>query len=322
MRHVRVQVAVLWTLDLSHTIMICIANWIYLIRHFGDRAEADHITWSIAVTITLTAVVTFLVQCFFTHRIYVVSRGKKIIAIPLIVLALFRLAAALVSTGEMIRTGSFSEFVRRFEWVFTMGLSSAVALDAAVTIGLSYFLRKSKTGFKRHVACSYFISTYADVFSFSMNDIIDVLILYTVETGIITCAVTIATLICWVTMPHDLIFLGLHFTIIYANVFLATLNSRATLRARSMSGSRSNPEPPSLPPLWNDNPRRSSLGLRKNASPVSSVLQISVEKTVRREVEDPAATLSLPTVNEEAVPTDDRSSYMQASSSRSHGSYA
>lgn len=49
-----VQVALLWLLDFVHTVMACIANWVYLVKHFGDRVEADHITWSIPVTVALT----------------------------------------------------------------------------------------------------------------------------------------------------------------------------------------------------------------------------------------------------------------------------
>ena len=102
----------------------------------------------------------------------------------------------------------------------------------------------------------------------------------------------------WITMPHHLIFLAIHFTIskrmlrriwyayqfltsylaVYANSFLATyvptsyyllfvtqcvtcrLNSRATLRARSMSGSRSG-DPPSFPTLLTDVQRRGSSGV-------------------------------------------------------------
>ena len=32
-----------------------------------------------------------------------------------------------------------------------MGLSSAAALDVMITVGLSYYLKKSKTGFTRYV---------------------------------------------------------------------------------------------------------------------------------------------------------------------------
>lgn len=32
-------------LDLVHTIMICIANWLYLILHFGNGVAAQEILW-------------------------------------------------------------------------------------------------------------------------------------------------------------------------------------------------------------------------------------------------------------------------------------
>ena len=28
-----------------HTVMVCIANWSYLIEHFGDVRRSDHIIW-------------------------------------------------------------------------------------------------------------------------------------------------------------------------------------------------------------------------------------------------------------------------------------
>jgi len=65
-----------------------------------------------------------------------------------------------------------------------------------------------------------------------LHSIIDTLILYAFEIGILTSAATVASLLCWVTLNNSLIFLGLHFVIgkLYANSLLATLNSRNELR--------------------------------------------------------------------------------------------
>lgn len=32
-------------LDLVHTVMICLANWMYLIAHFGNGVAAQEILW-------------------------------------------------------------------------------------------------------------------------------------------------------------------------------------------------------------------------------------------------------------------------------------
>lgn len=263
-------VFLVWSMDFVHTVMVCIANWMYLIEGFGDVNTTDHISWSIGVTVALTALVTFLVHCFFTHRIHIVSKGNYLLTYPLATLALFRLIAALVSTSEMIRLKSYSAFVKDYGYVFTMGLGSAVALDVFITMGLCHYLRQSKSGFS------------------SMNDIIDSLVLYTVETGLATCVTTIVSLICWVTMPHNLIFLGLHFTIskLYANSLMATLNSRAQLRARSQSSSNSDGREFSLPVMLSGARAGRSGARSARIDPTGTrTVEISVQKTVHREIE-------------------------------------
>ncbi|KAJ2927036.1 hypothetical protein H1R20_g10065, partial [Candolleomyces eurysporus] len=60
---------------------------------------------------------------------------------------------------------------------------------------------------------------------------VDTLALYTLENGALTCFAAIASLLCWLLMPHNLIFMGLHFVIakLYANSLLASLNMRHQL---------------------------------------------------------------------------------------------
>ncbi|KIP03353.1 hypothetical protein PHLGIDRAFT_130199 [Phlebiopsis gigantea 11061_1 CR5-6] len=270
---IKVIVALVWTMDMLHTIMVCIANWSYLIEHFGDVRRSDHIIWSIGATVALTAVVTWLVHCFFIHRMHVVSQGNMYLTLSLGGLASFRLIAALVSTAEMIRLQSFTLFVDQYAYVFTMGLSSAVALDILITGGLCYYLRKSKSGFS------------------SINGIIDTLVLYTVETGLATCITTIIALVCWVTMPNNLIFLGLHFMIskLYANSLMASLNSRYTLRARSQSSSNSNHREYSLPVIFRAAARPRSPSRVGPPAHSEGTIEISVRKTVRCEVEGESA---------------------------------
>lgn len=33
------------SMDFVHTVMVCIANWLYLVEHFGDRSGTDEINW-------------------------------------------------------------------------------------------------------------------------------------------------------------------------------------------------------------------------------------------------------------------------------------
>lgn len=69
-----------------------------------------------------------------------------------------------------------------------MGLSSAAALDVMIMVGLCYYLRKRKSRMSTYVPISltFFLYLFNDIYRIRMNEIIDTLVLYTVETGAIT----------------------------------------------------------------------------------------------------------------------------------------
>ncbi|KAI0696880.1 hypothetical protein C8T65DRAFT_663099 [Cerioporus squamosus] len=262
---IKLMVVTVWVIDALHSAMTITANWQYLIVHFGDWDTIDDITWSIAASVALTATITFFVHCFFIHRIYSLSRANWYITAPLVLLAFVRLISAAISTSEMISLKSYSGFVHGYDFVFTIGLASAASLDIFITIGLCYFLRRGRTGLG------------------SMDRIVDAITLYTIENGMLTCITTVVSLICWLTMPTNLIFLGLHFAIskLYANSFLATLNSRKSLLNKSQGSSGDHP----LPVLFPSSFRRSNANAWTHRSQGETRLQVTVEKTVEHDVE-------------------------------------
>ncbi|KAJ6606787.1 hypothetical protein B0H10DRAFT_2074345 [Mycena sp. CBHHK59/15] len=210
-----------WFLDNIHTGFIWGGIWQYLIRNYGEHAKIDYIPWSIALTVVLTAIVTFLVHCFFAHRIFLLSKRNWFMASPVLALALLRLAAASVSTWEMFHYHSFDLFKLHARWIFTCGLSISSAVDIIIAGCLFYLFQSSRPE------------------AGQLNQIIDKLMLYAFETGSLTCIGTIVSMICWVVIPRNLVFLGLHFVIgkLYANSLLVTLNTRKDIRRGRMSSS-------------------------------------------------------------------------------------
>jgi len=150
------------------------------------------------------------------------SRGNLYLTTAVLILAIFRLCAASVTTGEMIRLGSFKLYKEHYSWVFSLGLGLSSTVDVLITASLCYFLRASRTK------------------STKLNTIIDSLFLYTVENGAITSAATILSMIFWLTMNSNLVFMGLHFVIakFYAASLLATLHARQKLRKKRSESSR------------------------------------------------------------------------------------
>ncbi|KAK7686481.1 hypothetical protein QCA50_010077 [Cerrena zonata] len=259
----RMMVGLLWILDTIHVSMAFGASWTYLITNRGNDAIADFIPWTIAVTVALTAIITFCTHCFFAQRVYTLGGRKLWLTGPILLLAFGRLFAALVSTSEMIRLRSYAAFVEQYGWIFTAGLSSAATVDILITVSLVIILQRSRTGY-----------------STSTDHIIDSIALYTIETGMITCVTTIVSLICWVSMPNNLIFLALHFTIskLYANSVLATLNARRSLRKRTQF---STDFQPSLPVISSDpepvrETERYPLHPNDDPTPTASQFELSV----------------------------------------------
>ncbi|KAI8980616.1 hypothetical protein BD414DRAFT_579485 [Trametes punicea] len=268
---IKLMVFVVWLLDTIHSAMAITANWQYLILHFGDWDIIDNITWSAATTVALTALITFFVHCFFIHRIHTLSRQNWYITGALVALALVRLVSALVSTSEMIRLHSYAQFVAKYDYVFTIGLSTAASLDILIAGGLCYLLRRGRTGFT------------------GMDKIIDAITLYTIENGMLTCVTTVVSLICWVSMPTNLIFLGLHFAIskLYANSLLATLNARKSLLNKSQESSdRDHPLPILFPDGFGRRTDfRSHWSHQRSQGGTGTRLEVSVQKTVERDID-------------------------------------
>ncbi|GJE95888.1 hypothetical protein PsYK624_120790 [Phanerochaete sordida] len=256
---VKVLVVLIWTIDIFHTVLVGVSIWSYLVASFGNVNIHDTIFWSLGVTVAVTAVLTFCVHCFFVHRLYKLSKGNLWLAAPIAFLALARLASACVTCSKMIQLGSFSAFFHQIRWVFTLGLCLSTGTDVIIAFCMCYFLWNSRTG------------------TSDLDAIIETVILYTVENGILTSIATIASLCFWLASPHNLVYMGLHFAIskLYASSLLASLNARKTLRqahASVIEGQR-----PSIP----TSPKRfSRFSVMADRYATRSKLQINVEKTV------------------------------------------
>jgi len=273
---IKVMVGAVWLLDVLHTCFVMASIWNYLIPHFGDVPRVDFIPWTVALSIAVTAILTIIVHCFLARRIHRLTKNDWRITGPILILAVLRLCAACVTTAEMIRIKSFSGFAQQFRWVFTLGLGLSSAVDALITVTLCYKLRSNRTG------------------SLSMDNLIDSLVLYTFENGSLTCAGTVLSMICWLTMPHNRLFLALHFMIakLYANSLLATLNTRKKLSDSRMKTTPSgNHVLPIIFPAFSGASRRARENHYRGDSEDTAVdtkLQISVQQTVdtRLDAED------------------------------------
>ncbi|KAF5352343.1 hypothetical protein D9756_006308 [Leucocoprinus leucothites] len=263
---IKALVLVIWGLDILHTGLVWAGLWDYLIGDFGNEQEISNIYWSVSATVAVTGILTFVVHWYESlcrieglvakhHAVsfrIVSSCPKKLVlgrsyspASPLppnichcndcrnvcSVPELFGLTwlpeVILILTPPLLRilNDTFPSFKANFKWVFTLGLVLSTAVDILITGSLFFLLKTSRTS------------------DFNLNAVIDTLIRYAFETGALTTAGTIVSMIFWLAMNDNLVFMGLHFVIakLYANSILVTLNTRKVLRhARSSTGPREN----------------------------------------------------------------------------------
>lgn len=217
-------VVTVWFLDSLHTALVWSVLWSYLIDDFGNAGGIDVIRNNLAMTGLFTAILSSFVQLFLVHRIFMLSRRNYFLTLPIVVLVVFRVVSAAMTSGYMIKLRKFSVFIHTIGWNFTTGVALSSFIDVSISVCLIFLLWTSRTGQPRS------------------NATIDSLIRYTFETGSLTCVGTFATLLCWLILPTNLIFLGMHFMIckLYANSLLVILNVRKQIReVNSSSGETS-----------------------------------------------------------------------------------
>jgi len=147
-------------------------------------------------------------------RVWKFSKGNYLVTGLIMGMAVAQFATAVVYT---IR--SFSLRLVQADQIKTLGsiaLSLGVATDIFTAASLSYFLHKMRTGYKRS------------------DTLINRLIIYSVNTGLLTSVFSAAVLVTYNLMPANLIFIAFYFSLskLYANSCLATLNTRRFVQGR------------------------------------------------------------------------------------------
>ncbi|KAJ7803545.1 hypothetical protein B0H14DRAFT_3883937, partial [Mycena olivaceomarginata] len=171
--------------------------------------------WTLPQAFILAGLIVACVQGFFGLRIY---RLFKKLSIPIIiwVMALLRLMASMIIFELPLNPALGYHADTKQELLTTSSWILGVANDLLITATLVFVLRRQR----------------ADVHQRTVV-LADKIIAWSIETGMITSAVAIAELICFLTMPKTWIWIAIS-TIearVFANSFLASLNGRTTLYA-------------------------------------------------------------------------------------------
>ncbi|KAH7868696.1 uncharacterized protein C8R40DRAFT_1061188 [Lentinula edodes] len=188
-------------LDACHTALIWSSQWEYFIGLYGMAEKIDYISTCLSIVITVCIVSSLLYDLNALAALK--TRQSLCVHSPH---HAYPLSAFLIR----LHYRSFIQFREHVRWLFTLGLALSSAVDVLITSSLFMLLRRSKMEGGRRVQGSFLAQWHSLPY---LDGVIDTLILYTFETGSVTCAATIVSMICWISIPTQLIFMALHFII-------------------------------------------------------------------------------------------------------------
>ncbi|EIW75864.1 hypothetical protein CONPUDRAFT_76917 [Coniophora puteana RWD-64-598 SS2] len=207
----------------------------YVIEHFTDIQMLEKPVWSVPAAFLVGFTVAFIVNLAFIWRIWrICEKGKYWVTISLIVLAFTRLGrwtpipvrnvrlTAFTALGWVNGILAFSSVTwlefreSAFGTIISSWFLSAV-VDILIAVSLSFYLYGRRTGMSR------------------TDNIINRLLMYTINTGALTSIGAILVPVAFLALPKSTAFLGVLQvqTKLYSISFMASLNSRKSTIAHA-----------------------------------------------------------------------------------------
>ncbi|KAF8205811.1 hypothetical protein K438DRAFT_523975 [Mycena galopus ATCC 62051] len=217
-------VAAIWFFELGQ--LGCVSHVVYIvtITKSGDLLALLKPPVTLGTSFLLGSAVGPLVA-FYVSRLLRFS-GKMYPAVVGWVLAFLRFGGWVFLSVHVITMVSLSQFEDDFGWLFAMLLGMSAVIDLTISAWIAYFLarRRSRTRDTMH--------------NVSARQLLDRVILWTLQTGVITSLSFLVTLICYLILGQYLIWLAVMaiLTKVSSNSFLASLNARSSTRTQGKNG--------------------------------------------------------------------------------------
>ncbi|KAI0326505.1 hypothetical protein GY45DRAFT_1373910 [Cubamyces sp. BRFM 1775] len=190
------------TLETLHTTLCIIAVYYHLVLNFFNPASL------------------LVGHCFYVFRVYQVGSHfvYKSLVSAAIVCMVCSFGFMIAATVEGFRL-SLNDF-QHVSWLVSAIFGCAVLADICLTGTLVVVLLRARTGFRR------------------TDSLIEVLIIYSINTGLLTSIFGLLCFIFAIILPGNLIYIGISVVGVklYANSVLAVLNSRRSLSDRMVRG--------------------------------------------------------------------------------------
>ncbi|KZV67218.1 hypothetical protein PENSPDRAFT_736646 [Peniophora sp. CONT] len=217
-RYIKSLIALVVGIEMLHSGLIGAFVYNTTIDNFGNYLALDRTPWTMAISIPIGGLAQAIVQLFFAFRVYVVTRKRPWIPLLSGTLTLIHFSCSIVGGVESARH-SISEFTVQYRYLVILGLVGGASADTINTTTLVYALFRARGQITQS------------------RKMVERLILWSTETGLLVTAVSFLGLILVFALPKTPAWLVvvLVFAKLYSNTMLATFNGRVALRS---SGTR------------------------------------------------------------------------------------
>jgi len=210
-------VGLVWVGELGQA--ICVAHTIYwfTISMYGNPESILVTPNSFCAAILFSEAIASVVEAFFAHRVRVLS-GHTWMAVVLWSGSFLRFTFSTILAVAAFMVTNYPEFEAKWIWLLATTVLLGAFIDVSVAVLLCYYFAKHR----RH-------STHRTV------KLLDKMIMWTIETGLITSIDAVLLVICFLTMQENYLW-AVFFMLssrFYSNSLLASLNARTTIEGRN-----------------------------------------------------------------------------------------
>ncbi|KAI0632215.1 hypothetical protein C8Q77DRAFT_909353 [Trametes polyzona] len=206
----------LWLIEIADQALIAHAVYSYVVTNWGviTILFAPPV-WSLILQITFGVITGTVVKINFALRVWRFSKQNIPVTGLIILLTFAELAVACLYTVKAFQLDSLAN-IADMKVVGTLSLGLGMATDVVIAAALCFFLRNLRTGHRKD------------------DSVVNSLIIYAISTGGLTSVISLTTLVLYNFMPDNFIFMAFYFVLskVYANSFLAALNTRRVSRGR------------------------------------------------------------------------------------------
>ncbi|RPD63729.1 hypothetical protein L227DRAFT_608283 [Lentinus tigrinus ALCF2SS1-6] len=218
----KIIIAALLLFDTIH--MVCNAHLCYVsLTHASGSSAGETFTsfvfslWSFWVGVATSGCMLSISQWFFARRVYKLGKQPVAFNALMVTLTFLWLGNAIAYTAICLSTNAPNPLTL-IEQVVIFGV--LLLSDIALTWRLVAHLRNSRTGFR------------------STDTLLNKLIHFSLNTGILTALLTLVSMILLVVSPLNFVYLPVTIILapVHANIVLCALNSRRSLVDRGSEG--------------------------------------------------------------------------------------